>query len=89
MNTAPDPRSEAAAGYRPLPATAAEIHDAAVEVQRLRSRGLTWRQVSERTGFSRVDSLQLAHNLFRLTDAAYEAAKHDISTGVWFERRSA
>ena len=89
MNTAPESPAEAADGYRPLPATAAEIHDAAVEVQRLRSGGLTWRQISEKTGFSRVDPLQLAHNLFNLTDAAYEASKHEISTGVWYGRRSA
>lgn len=73
----------------PLPSTPGEIHDAAVLVQRLRAGGMSWREVSERTGYARVDAIQLAHNLFGLTDAAYEASKEHVRTGVWYEGRSA
>ncbi|MGK3708922.1 hypothetical protein [Arthrobacter sp. IK3] len=76
-------------GFRPLPSTPAEIHDAAGVVRGLRLRGMTWKAISEETGFSRVDSMRLVHDLFTLTDAAREASGHSTSAMGWGGRLSA
>lgn len=37
----------------------------------MRDSGLTWAEVSVKTGFTRASALRLTHNLFELTDAAH------------------
>lgn len=59
----------------PMPTTAREIHDAAAVVRGLRRQGLTWKEVSARSGYSRVQALQLVHNVFALTDATNHSAQ--------------
>lgn len=63
--------SKPASGERPLPTTPTGIHEAAAEVRALRGSGLTWAEVSVKTGFTRASALRLTHNLFELTDAAH------------------
>lgn len=59
-----------------MPTTAQDIQDAARYLRKLRRQGLTWREVSERTGYSRVQSLQLVHNVFALIDATNNGARN-------------
>lgn len=79
-----DPNTQAA-----MPATPQQIHAASARVRGLRDKGLTWRQVSEETGYSRVQALQLVHNMFGLIDAATAARRAEEPASVWHDRRSA
>lgn len=70
----------------PMPATAHDIHDAARHLRGLRDQGLTWKEIAEQTGYSRVQALQLVHNVFALIDATNNSAanlagfqrRHDV-----------
>jgi hypothetical protein len=61
-----------------FPTTEQAIHAASSEIIALRRQGATWRVVSERTGFTRMDAIRLGHGVFELIDALAAVRKAEL-----------
>lgn len=85
MNTAPQ-STDTVRETLPMPTTAQDIHDAARRLRGMRRRGLSWREISEQTGYSRVQALQLVHNVFALIDATNNGPANLSGGGQRYDR---
>jgi hypothetical protein len=61
-----------------FPGTEHEIHAASSTILALRRHGMTWREVSERTGYSRMNAIRLGHGVFELLDALANIRKAEL-----------
>lgn len=59
-----------------LPTTEQGIYTEATRIRALRRDGMSWREISETTGYSRVESIRLAHGESQLM-AAVATARYD------------
>lgn len=59
-----------------LPTTEQGIYAEATRIRGLRRAGMSWRQISETTGYTRVEAIRLAHGESQLM-AAVATARYD------------